>query len=96
MKPCPCKDHVLWFGLVAFVIGATILLQRFDIVPVATWDYLWPSILLVTGLKMMLSSACPCRKEESCCGGADSCACEAKVMPEAKMHDSKKKSSKKK
>lgn len=89
MNKCPCKDHALWLGLVAFVIGAVILLQRFDIVPVATWDYLWPSILVVTGLKMMLSTACPCCKE-SCCSG-DTCECEAKPSEPAKKKTQKKK-----
>jgi hypothetical protein len=49
------KDMNLWLGLVAFVIGAVILLQLFEIIPENTWDYLWPSILIVTGLKLMIT-----------------------------------------
>lgn len=49
-------------GLIAFVIGAVILLQRFDVVPPETWSYLWPSILVVAGIKMMVSGGCA-----SCC-----------------------------
>ena len=55
-------------GLVLFVIGAVVLLERFDLIPAETWDYLWPSILIVTGLKLMISmkggSSC---EGDSCC-----------------------------
>lgn len=101
---CSREGH-LWLGLVAFVIGAVILLQRFDIVPVETWDYLWPSILLVTGIKLMIigekknDSPCEGVCEDPCedvCGtcGDDSCEgiCE-KPMVKKSM---KKKSGKKK
>lgn len=70
------RDGQLWLGLVAFVIGAVLLLQRFDLVPAETWDYLWPIILLVTGLRWMLL-----RGNDSCCSGGscessdDSCMC---------------------
>jgi hypothetical protein len=46
-------------GLIAFVIGAVILLQKFSIIPEDTWGYLWPAILIVIGLKLMIS-CCPC------------------------------------
>lgn len=82
------RDHQLWFGLVAFIVGAVVLLERFDLVPAETWDYLWPSILVVTGLKLMLL----CRgSSEECCGsscemGSNACdcseeVCEPMVMP---------------
>lgn len=61
-------DLHLWFGLVIFVIGAVILLQRFDLIPETTWAYLWPIILIVSGLKFMISygagDAC-CSSEKS-------------------------------
>ena len=92
------RDGQLWLGLVAFVIGAVFLLQRFDLVPAETWDYLWPSILVVTGLKWMMlrgkGSCCEggaCESDDSCgsCGG-DSCkgSCE---MPMATPKKSMKK-----
>ncbi|MFA5855536.1 MAG: DUF5668 domain-containing protein [Candidatus Gracilibacteria bacterium] len=76
MKSCPCKDHALWFGLVAFVIGAVILLQKFDLIPSATFSYLWPCILVVSGLKMMLCCGCPCTDCKGECKG-DSCDCKS-------------------
>jgi len=75
MKSCPCKDHALWFGLVAFVIGAVILLQDFDLIPSATFGYLWPCILVVSGLKMMLCCGCPCTE----CKG--DCDCKSAEVP---------------
>lgn len=92
------RDHQLWLGLVAFVIGAVLLLERFDLVPAETWDYLWPSILIVTGLKLMLL----CKgSSDSCCASSsemesnsvdDACECETMVMPKkaAKKKTSKK------
>ena len=67
------KEGHLWMGLVLFVIGAVILLERFNLIPVETWDYLWPSILLVSGLKLMISmkdtaSSCGSCEGDSCCG----------------------------
>lgn len=95
------RDGQLWLGLVAFVIGAVLLLQRFDLVPAETWDYLWPSILVVTGLKWMMmrgnESCCStdkeCGSDESCgsCGG-ESCkgSCEMPmVMPKKSMKKKK-------
>ena len=72
------RDGQLWLGLVAFVIGSVLLLQRFDLVPAETWDYLWPSILVVTGLKWMMvrgqGSCCDSgASENSCMCGGDSC-----------------------
>lgn len=61
------RDHQLWLGLVAFVIGTVLLLERFDLVPTETWDYLWPSILVLTGLKLML--ICKDSPKE-CCGSS--------------------------
>ncbi|MEK9160374.1 MAG: DUF5668 domain-containing protein [Patescibacteria group bacterium] len=90
------KDHQLWLGLVAFVIGAVLLLQRFDLVPAETWDYLWPSILVVTGLKWMISrNSDSCQMEDSCMCGGNSCdgSCEL-PMPAPKKATSKKKSRK--
>lgn len=67
-----CAHHShesrLWLGLVAFVIGAVILLQRFDVVPPETWNYLWPSILVVTGLKLMISGGDKGACNGECCG----------------------------
>jgi hypothetical protein len=51
-------DHHMWLGLTLFVIGAVILLQKFELVPKETWGYLWPSILIIIGLKMMSASSC--------------------------------------
>lgn len=70
------KDDHLWLGLVAFVIGAVVLLQHFDLVPAGTWDYLWPSILVVTGLKWMLMGG-SCDSSGACGDCASSpCACD--------------------
>lgn len=66
------KDDRLWFGLVALVVGAVVLLQRFEIVPSETWQYLWPSILVVSGIKWMV----PCCSSMSCGMGA----CESKCV----------------
>ena len=86
------RDSHLYFGFVAFVVGTIILLQRFDIVPAETWGYLWPAILIVTGLKWMLSGCssskadCPCGMENCDCGEA----CEMPMdMPAKKMTNKK-------
>jgi cadmium resistance protein CadD (predicted permease) len=58
------KDELLlWLGVIAFVIGAVFLLMMFDAIPEETWDYLWPFILVVLGLKLMMmgSSTCTCK-----------------------------------
>lgn len=64
----------MWLGLIFFVVGAVILLQKFDIVPSTTWGWLWPAILIVVGLKGMLSYG-SCKTGESCCDskGKDCC-----------------------
>lgn len=72
------RDCQLWLGLVAFVIGAVLLLEKFDLVPAETWDYLWPSILVVTGLKWMISrgscgSCCETMSKACKDCGMDSC-----------------------
>ena len=82
------KDDRLWFGLVAFVVGAVVLLQRFDVVPAETWDYLWPSILVVSGLKWMVGSSMGASCGMSCesmCGDCGSSDCSCDVMPAAPM-----------
>lgn len=89
MSCCSRKDDRLWWGLVAFVVGAVVLLQRFDVVPMETWDYLWPSILIVSGLKLMLSGdkgACNCGDSNMCndCSSMP-CACDTMPMPKKTM-----------
>lgn len=66
------KDNHMWAGLIAFIIGAVVLLEKFDIIPTATWSYLWPSILVVAGLKLMLGSCESCTSGDECgsCSGA--------------------------
>lgn len=90
------KDDRLWLGLVAFVLGGVVLLQRFDLVPSETWDYLWPSVLLVSGLKLMVGAG---KSEGSCygmefCGGCDmdmaACACPMEEIPKPKKLGAKK------
>src|SRR3989344_5424156 len=82
-------DWHLWFGLVIFVIGAVILLQRFDLIPETTWGYLWPIILIVSGLKFMISYGA---SSECCdsgkCSDMDKCCSEPmmmKAVPKKKM-----------
>lgn len=92
-----CENHSketgLWLGLVSFIIGSVILLQMFGVIPDTTWDYLWPSILIVVGLKLMIGTAdkCgsgACSSGGSCgsdsCGSDDSCgscgSCEEEAM----------------
>jgi Domain of unknown function (DUF5668) len=87
------RDARLWVGLVAFVVGAVMLLERFDVVPAETWNYLWPAILIVTGLKWMLSGCCGSSKEGCPCG-MNNCdcgeACEMPMaMPVKKMNNKK-------
>ncbi len=88
MSPCYPKCDRMWFGLVLFVVGLVVLLQRFDLIPAETWDYLWPSILVVSGLKMII----PCRgsccrsscdmKDEMCEDCEDApCSCDVEPMP---------------
>lgn len=75
-SPVACsKEGHLWMGLVLFVIGAVILLERFDLIPAETWDYLWPSILVVSGLKLMISMKGAVSDSCGSCSGA-SCLCE--------------------
>ncbi|MFA4814518.1 MAG: DUF5668 domain-containing protein [Candidatus Gracilibacteria bacterium] len=79
------RDSHLWLGLVAFVIGAVLLLQRFDLVPAETWNYLWPSILVVTGLKLMMF------RGHGCCCSDDSCEMPMPVVMPKKSAKKKKK-----
>lgn len=65
MSCSPNREHGLWLGLVAFVIGVTVLLQRFAVIPDSTFSYLWPSILAITGLKFMISQG---GNDSGCCG----------------------------
>lgn len=50
-----CQDYEMWAGLLLFVVGAVFLLQRFDLIPAETWFYLWPILLVVFGVKLMIS-----------------------------------------
>jgi hypothetical protein len=73
---CSSNNHRevhLWLGLVAFVVGAVLLLQQFDLVPAETWNYLWPAILIVTGLKWMMMSSSKGMGMSGCECGMDSC-----------------------
>lgn len=63
------RDLELWLGLWLFVIGVVFLLIRFDVIPAVTWAFLWPSILIVTGLKLMVAA-------ESC----ENCPSDSKPM----------------
>lgn len=56
----------MWTGLVAFIFGAVVLLQKFDVIPDTTWGYLWPSVLVVVGLKLMVGSCESCESCGSC------------------------------
>ncbi len=95
-SPIACsKEGHLWMGLVLFVIGAVVLLERFDFIPAETWDYLWPSILIVTGLKLMISMKGETSSCDSCEGG--SCSSEESCeMPTPMVKKAVKKSSRKK
>ncbi len=95
------RDSQLWLGLVAFVIGAVALLQKFDLVPPETWGYLWPSILIVSGLKWMVARgssdecSCDCDESSACedCGGENcngSCAVPAPVSKKSSKKKSRK------
>lgn len=103
MNSCDTNQcHHLWLGLVAFVIGAVILLQKFDIVPETTWGWLWPSILVVMGLKFMLwgncssSDCCESTAKSDCCS-SNTCCDEVKPKKKTtKKKTTKKKSTKKK
>lgn len=53
----------MWTGLVAFILGAVVLLQKFNVIPDATWSYLWPSVLVVAGLKLMIGSCENCQSD---------------------------------
>lgn len=90
---CCSKDDRLWWGLVAFVVGAVVLLERFGIVPTETWSYLWPSILIVSGLKWMLSgsSTNTCEMEGQGCDdcGDMNCSCDTMPMPSKLLASSK-------
>lgn len=95
---CCTRDDRLWFGLVAFVVGAVVLLQRFDVIPMETWDYLWPSILVVSGLKWMVASSAPsCDMSAPCASsscndcGMDACVCSTPVVKKSVKKTSKKK-----
>lgn len=98
------KDDRLWWGLVAFVVGAIVLLTRFGVVPAETWDYLWPSILVVSGIKWMLSgNGGSCCSSEACdmacdtmCKDCKSMECTCEAMPMAKKAVAKKGKSKRK
>jgi len=76
------KEHRLWLGLVAFIIGAVVLLQKFELIPVTTWDYLWPTLLIVVGLKLLIGSRENCGPDDCCCSEGGACACD---MPSAPM-----------
>jgi hypothetical protein len=93
-NPCGKGDHNLWLGLIMFVIGAVVLLQKFDIVPDTTWGWLWPAILVVLGLKFMLV-CCSCGDScgTGCCDGGvcDEKPMKKKVMKKKKLGKKKKK-----
>lgn len=86
------KDNHMWGGLIAFIIGAVVLLEKFDIIPSATWGYLWPSILIVVGLKLMLGSSETCNtSNDSCCDSGECKGVCAVVMPTPAKKTAKKK-----
>jgi hypothetical protein len=94
-----------FLGLIAFVIGAVILLQKFDIIPSETWSYVWPIILIVAGLKMMVgccASSCGSSCETTCCETeckpcppCEPCEKPKKKAPAKKKPTAKKKTAKK-
>lgn len=64
MHHAPHKNNLhLWLGLIAFVSGAVILLEKFELVPSDTWNYVWPVILVVFGVRLMVDTGC-CEKPE--------------------------------
>ncbi len=88
---CSGKNDRLWWGLVALVVGAVVLLQRFGVVPPQTWDYLWPSFLVVQGIKFIISGdACACNCDESSCKDCGNMACSCDTMPTPKKTTGKK------
>ncbi len=81
-----CAEYELWIGLFVFLVGAVFLLMKFDVIGPEFWSYFWPSVLVISGLKLILM------------GGAHSAACDCvEPMPETTASEPKtKKSSPKK
>jgi predicted membrane protein len=49
------------FGLLLVVVGALMLLQKFNILTGDFWGYIWAIIIILLGLKLMMKG--------KCCGG---------------------------
>jgi uncharacterized membrane protein YfcA len=82
------KDCGLWIGLVAFILGAVVLLQRFGAVPDEVLSYLWPSLLIVIGLKFMIGSCESCGSGSCCESGT--CDTETPVVKKMPMKKKRK------
>ncbi len=55
---CPHPHHKhMWIGLMLFVTGALLYLQKFEVIPQETWAYVWPGLILLTGIKLMFEGS---------------------------------------
>lgn len=79
MCSSPCRNERSWIGFFAVIVGVLMLLDHFAAIPHETWIYFWPAVLVVTGLKLMISGMCKCKMckaSEACPCGKSDCNCD--------------------
>ena len=61
---CDCSHHYIGgdilFAILILAFGLTALLKTLGIVTQATYDLVWPIIVIVIGAKMLIKIACKC------------------------------------
>ncbi|MDD5045426.1 MAG: DUF5668 domain-containing protein [Candidatus Omnitrophica bacterium] len=48
----------MWFGITLIVIGAVLLLQNLGIITAASWDIIWPVLVVLLGISILAKSVC--------------------------------------
>lgn len=46
----------MFFGMLLLILGALMLLNRFDIITGGVWDYFWPVVVIAIGVSMIFKS----------------------------------------
>ncbi|MBS3065266.1 MAG: hypothetical protein J4451_02065 [DPANN group archaeon] len=60
---CGCSHHygaAMLFAVLILVFGLVALLKTLGIVTQATYDLIWPIIIMIIGAKMLLKNCCTC------------------------------------
>ena len=56
---CPCNHHKI-VPLMIILIGATFLLNAFQVLPVGIVAFVWPVLLMVAGVAKLSGRSCSC------------------------------------